>query len=107
MFQVRQGDILFEAVNNVPKGLKKLQTNVLAYGEVTGHAHKIVSPSTDQLDMFSDENGDIYVMSKGGEVTVDHEEHGAITLPENTWLCVSRQREFDPLAADKERRVAD
>ena len=41
--QARQGDIFFNEVKKTVKG-KKLESNILAYGEVTGHAHKIFSP---------------------------------------------------------------
>ena len=55
MFQARQGDIFFEKVNKVvKKGKKKGTSPVIAYGEVTGHAHKIVAPSFDKVDMVVD-----------------------------------------------------
>lgn len=106
MFQARQGDIFFEAVKK-PRGSKKGIQPVIAYGEVTGHAHRIISPSMDQLQSYVDENGDIYVLSTQEEIKVGHEEHGPITLPPNQWYHIFRQREYDPNAAAKERQVAD
>jgi hypothetical protein len=38
---------------------------------------------------------------------VGHDEHNVITLPANQWVCVTRQREYDPLSAERQRRVAD
>lgn len=104
--QARQGDIFFKKVESPPKKGKKQLTNILAYGEVTGHTHKVVSPSISKCDSVVDENGDIYIKSKT-EIVVDHDEHGTITLEPNVWFCISRQREYDPLAAEKERQVAD
>ena len=105
--QARQGDIFFKTVKNIPNNMKKKTDNILAYGEVTGHSHKIMSPSISEMESFVDENGDIYVLSEHEDIKIGHDEHDVITLPKGKWICVSRQREYDPLAADKERKVAD
>lgn len=105
--QVRQGDIFFEVVEARKDGIKKIHTPILAEGEVTGHAHKIISPSIEEIDMSVDTNGDIYVFHATKDIVVDHEEHGQITLAAGEEWLVTRQREFDPMAAEKERRVAD
>lgn len=104
--QARQGDIFFKSVKKVPTKTKKYDSNILAYGEVTGHSHKIISPSISEMESVVDEKGDIYVRSST-EITVGHDEHDCINLPKNEWICITRQREYDPLAAEKERRVAD
>ena len=108
-FQARQGDIFFKTVSKekLPKNMKKKTDNILAYGEVTGHSHKIMSPSISEMESFVDENGDIYVLSPNEDIRIGHDEHDVIVLPQNEWVCVSRQREYDPLAVEKERRVAD
>ena len=105
--QARQGDIFFKTVKNIPNNMKKKTDNILAYGEVTGHRHKIMSPSIFEMESFVDENGDIYVLSEHEDIKIGHDEHDVITLPKNEWICVSRQREYDPLAVEKERKVAD
>jgi len=92
--------------------LKKMQRKtdgIFAYGEVTGHCHAVDQELTNlaDLDMSVDENGDIFVMSKGDPINIKHDEHGTITLPPNEWFNVSRQREYDPVAEIKERQVAD
>lgn len=105
-FQSRQGDLFFRSVSKIPsKGLKKKTDGVLAYGEQTGHAHKITTNISD-CESYVDENGDIYIRSEN-EIVVGHDEHDNIILPANKWVCVSRQREFDCLSASRERRVAD
>ena len=105
--QARQGDIFFKTVKNIPNNMKKKTDNILAYGEVTGHSHKIMSPSISEMESFVDENGDIYVLSEHEDIKIGHDEHDVITLPKGKWICVSRQRSYDPLAIDKERLVAD
>ena len=105
-FQSRQGDIFFERVSKLPsKGLKKKTDAILAYGEMTGHSHSITTPISD-CESYVDEQGDIYIRSDK-DIAVGHDEHNTITLPANEWICVSRQREYSPLEASRERRVAD
>jgi hypothetical protein len=108
MFQARQGDIFFVAVKKKPnsKTLKLRKNATIAYGEVTGHAHKITSPPIEDMDSFVDENGDIFVRSSV-PIVVGHEEHSGVTLPANVWIRITRQREYDPMAAEKQRKVAD
>ena len=107
-FQARQGDIYFKACSkpDISK-MKKKSDNILAYGEVTGHSHAIKSHGISDYESYVDENGDIYILSTDKPIEVGHDEHNVITCPPNTWICVSRQREYDPAAAEKERRVAD
>ena len=108
MTQKRQGDIFFRVVDSLPKKPRSNKSdNILAYGEVTGHSHKIIEPALSDLDMHTDENGDIYVRSQTQDIKIWHDEHDAIVMPANKWICISRQREYDPLAAERERRVAD
>ena len=108
-FQARQGDIFFRAVSGKPtdRKLKPYPNNILAYGEVTGHAHKIITPSIEELEMCSDEKGDIFVLSPKEDIRVWHDEHNVVTLPKNHWICVSRQKEYDPMAASREALVRD
>lgn len=101
--QYRQGDVFFERIEDIPTNLQKKEDSVLAYGEVTGHAHRVVN--FDDCDMFVDPDGDIFVRS-ATEVKIGHEEHGQLKLPPGEW-CVSRQREYDSIEAARERRVAD
>jgi len=107
--QARQGDIFFKTVSkdNLPSKFKKKTDNILAYGEVTGHSHKIMSPSISEMESFVDEKGDIYVLSPNEDIRIGHDEHDVITLPKNEWICVSRQREFDCLSSSREKIVAD
>ena len=105
-FSARQGDIWFEAVDKIPsKGLKKKTDGVFAEGEITGHYHKLEGAISD-CESYVDEQGDIFIRSHK-EMRVGHDEHDTIVLPANQWICVTRQRCYDPLAANKERKVLD
>jgi len=96
--QVRQGDVFCERVEVAPKG-KRLENPIIAYGEVTGHSHKIMTPALSELDAVVDEQGDIFVRnSKTSEpITIGHDEHAEVSLPAGEWFCISRQREYDPV----------
>lgn len=36
-----QGDIILRRINQIPNTAKKTRDEIVAYGEVTGHAHRI------------------------------------------------------------------
>jgi len=106
--QARQGDVFFEVVTSLPKKdqLKRKNDPILAYGEVTGHSHKIMSPPMSEVESYVDKSGDIFVKSDQ-PITVGHDEHDTITLDPGQLYCITIQREYDPAAAEKERRVSD
>ena len=104
----RQGDVAIIPVSTVPADLIPVPRDagriVLAYGEVTGHAHAIASA---EADLFATpgataEAVDRYLRVRS-QVTLDHEEHTAIVLPPGDYRVI-RQREYDAAMA---RQVAD
>lgn len=107
-FQARQGDIFFKSVEFLPNTkMTKKNDNVLAYGELTGHSHTIIHPPISEMQMQTDKNGDIYVLSENKNIQIGHDEHDIVILPKGKWICISRQREYDPLLAEKQRIIAD
>jgi hypothetical protein len=101
-FHVRQGDVMLVRVDAVPAKAKVTAKGnlVLAEGEVTGHAHRIVDDGAVMLTTA--ESATFVRLAR--KVQLVHEEHGAITLDPGTYRVV-RQREFtDDL---EPRRVAD
>ncbi len=107
-YQARQGDIFFRAVE--APDLSKLtmkSDNILAYGEVTGHAHSVRSHKAGEYESYVDDNGDIYMFSHTGPIEIGHDEHDVVTVPTGQWICVTRQREYDPISAERERKVRD
>ena len=114
--QARQGDVFAKEVpssviDQLRANQKKrnpLTTNIVAYGEVTGHCHKVCDPSLAELETEVDaKTGDIYMMNPTGTITLSHDEHGTITLDQGKWYCLTRQFEYDPVAEMQKRRVAD
>jgi len=37
-----QGDIILKRINAIPKDAKKIRDEIIAFGEVTGHSHRII-----------------------------------------------------------------
>lgn len=112
-FQVRQGDVLIERVAQfpktiVPRAVPEAEQGrvILAYGEVTGHAHEIESPKLATMWEVKDalrSLGPDYALEVAEETAVIHQEHGRIPLPAGKFI-VRRQREYSPEAL---RNVAD
>ncbi len=94
----RQGDVLLIEVppEREPRSLGREVARdagriVLAYGEVTGHAHAIADVNA---KLYESSAGRVLVVEPSG-VSVVHEEHTTVTLPGGTYF-VRRQREYVP-----------
>lgn len=104
MTHYRQGDVLVVRDDTIQTdGLKAHKRDgsriVLAYGEVTGHAHAIHETT---VTSFVDSDGNLVLDAPEG-ATVVHEEHDTITLPKGRFRVI-RQREYTP---EKIIQVAD
>lgn len=100
----RQGDVLLIARSRKPRAVltPKVPDHgrvVLAYGEVTGHAHALDAALA---ELFEDRAGQLYLKAAAG-AALTHEEHGTIPLGPG-WYTLRRQREYQP---DQIRQVAD
>lgn len=105
----RQGDVALVLVSAIPASAKDVTPDdriVLAYGEVTGHAHALYEPQTEAKP-----EGKARLWNAGTErflqvittTALKHEEHSAIELPPGVYKVV-QQREYTPEAI---RNVAD
>lgn len=125
---IRQGDVCLLAVNGLPEGSTPVSMDrgriVLAYGEVTGHAHAIAdhldaATATEVLSAQSAEvmeaamarakarlwaapSGERY-LEVHEPVSLRHEEHTAHVIPVGFWQLPS-QVEYTPAEL---RRVTD
>lgn len=102
----RQGDVLLRRVKAIPAEAKANPRDngqvILAYGEVTGHAHRIADPDATGAVLLSvGESATFLRLTKGAELV--HQEHATIDLPAGAYEVV-RQREYTP---EEIRRVAD
>lgn len=80
----QQGDVLISAVKDFPKGSEvsiKKNMYVIAEGETTGHLHGI--PVEDGVDVCVLD--DKVFMKNDHSVTIHHDEHAPIEIPEGVW----------------------
>lgn len=86
MKMYRHGDVQIIPVDEIPAGAKKLARKELAYGEKTGHAHRI-----DIGELFQTQEGKLYL--KVEKLTkVSHEEHKKSEIPAGNYLIgIKRQ----------------
>lgn len=91
----RQGDVLLRLVEKIPAAAKpKARDNnrvILAYGEVTGHAHQIAVPDSVGAVLSVAESATFLRLMKKAQLV--HEEHATIDLPAGNYEVV-QQREW-------------
>jgi hypothetical protein len=91
----RQGDVLIESVPNmnIPSNAEPIRSTIVAFGEATGHRHRIANRNTAQLYRRSfDRVTYMHVTADFAELI--HPEHDTLSFPRGVyriWL----QREFD------------
>lgn len=113
MKMYRQGDVMIEQIDakqyrKLVMGDKSIPMDndrvVLAYGEVTGHAHAFAPEDSRNIQHFrSRSGGNVTVLDIKKPSALVHEEHSTIDLPAGIYR-VTRQREWDD---EQERIVAD
>jgi hypothetical protein len=84
----RQGDVLIREVASVPATATKLNRAELAYGEVTGHSHRIEDLTAAEL--LADGDSLYMTVSAEGGVTIRHEEHAAQVIPPGNYEIVGQ-----------------
>lgn len=80
--QIRQGDVLLEAVDAIPSDAKLItpdfeRGHVLAEGEITGHSHRIPARYAGNAAKYRTE-GDAQFMRVTAPVPLRHEEHKTV-----------------------------
>ncbi len=94
----RQGDVLIERIEHLPKTVEPVAREggrfVLAHGEMTGHAHMILESN---VRMFRDpsDHHRMFLEVFDSPCRVVHEEHAEVVLPPGTYRVI-RQREYTP-----------
>ena len=100
--QYRQGDVLLVQVDALPSdaGLQDKASSdiVLAYGELTGHAHVVNATAASLCDSSGE-----YFLEVSAATPLSHQEHASIVLEPGVYRVI-RQREYTP---QENRRVQD
>lgn len=116
--QIRQGDVLLKPVTKLPDGCKEVPNDndriVLAYGEVTGHAHaiadhrpalragEIADAAIARASLFIAPSGERYLEVRE-TVSLSHEEHSTHVINPGIYR-LPIQVEYSPAEL---RRVED
>lgn len=107
MKMFRQGDVLLVRVEDIPEDAKPCKVDgdvILAYGEVTGHAHRFEEGAVKPLAKGGvwEPGAERFIQVLEGAV-LRHEEHAPIEVPPGNYRVV-QQVEYAPEAI---RNVAD
>src|SRR5216684_3665612 len=99
VLQYRQGDVYLAKIEGpVPPTAQPVVPDqgrvILAYGEVTGHAHSL-SPAQATLYAELEQTDRWLVVAGPAPAPLTHEEHGAILVEPGVYR-VRRQREYQP-----------
>lgn len=109
MDQIRQGDVYLIPVAEVPADAAPVARDkgrlILAYGEVTGHAHAIMAPDAELLATpgATAEQVDRYLRIRSS-ATVVHEEHAPLAIAPGLYRVVIHEEWTDAM---EPRRVVD
>ena len=98
--KLQQGDVIIKKVDSIPENATRLKHLVLAEGEVTGHAHRIVSGKAELLTSA----GIMYLIVNSKTAELEHEEHGNIVIPKGDYIVTGvREWDYDKEEAERVR----
>jgi hypothetical protein len=98
----RHGDVLILDAQPLPSNAKRRDSNIVAEGEVTGHAHRL-----NNGEVWDDGDGGLMVVC-ADDAHLTHEEHNRLDLPvtkHGEAFPIIIQREYDD--ENEWRQVAD
>lgn len=102
---IRQGDVCLIRVSALPDGAIQAKVNddvILAFGEVTGHAHRIKQNAEHPSVRVFDFGAERYIQVIE-TVALSHDEHAAIVLEKGIYRQAFQCEDF----GEEVRRVAD
>lgn len=97
---IQHGDVLLKKIDSLPKGLKKEGTNILAYGEATGHTHSLHGGIFNHLVNKKERFLEVVETA-----SLQHQEHNEIEIDPGIYK-IHIVREYDHFE-EEAREVAD
>lgn len=88
-YKIRHGDVIVVSTKDKIQGTEK-KDKALAYGEVTGHSHKMLGDAANVFEW----NEKMY-LKVTKRSTLTHEEHGDIEIPVGDYEVII-QRDYVP-----------
>ena len=104
-FIARHGDLLVRSIGSIPAGLSAQENTVLAYGEATNHAHRLVEGQVTVFTGTGKEAEKKYFKVAQGGAKLVHQEHKTIDIPQGQYEVLN-EREYSPFD-DAIRAVQD
>ena len=104
----RQGDLDIFQIEALPKKLKLKKDTIVAYGEVTGHHHRLVAlePRTKVKVFIADDiQLTVYFEIKNGKAILEHQEHNVIEFNPGIYQ-IKTETEYDYFL-EESRKVID
>jgi len=98
----RHGDLLLKQVDKFPDKLWKLNTKILAEGEITGHTHTF---STGMVQILQEPKSLQKYVQVEQEAELVHQEHNSIKVKEGLYILI-QEKEYNPFEAEI-RQVMD
>ena len=102
MTYMQHGDVLIRAIPALPPGARRSTRRILAEGEATGHAHRLMEEA--DVEVFEHE-GTLFLRVGPRGAMVTHEEHGPAVIPPGEYQ-VGRVQEYDHFA-EEARNIRD
>ena len=94
----QHGDVTIKPIAEIPVDAKPSARRVLAYGEVTGHSHRLLDEADVEVFEREGADGTLYIRVGSRGAPVDHEEHGVGVIDEAGAYEIGRVREYDHFA---------
>lgn len=84
----RQGDVMIESINKIPKAVKPKGNNILVHSDSTMHDHTLKTGK-----VYVDKIGDLFLDAPTDTQIVHTEDHKPINLPKGKYKII-RQKEY-------------
>lgn len=102
--QWRHGDVVIEEVTEIPKNVTKSEDNTLAYGEVTGHGHRMGNTAMVYIPQNDpDPTVRFFEVKREQFGLLRHEEHTELKFPPGKYRSFVK-RQWN---TDSEEKVVD
>lgn len=89
----QQGDVLLFRVDSIPKGTVAKADNAVAYGEVTGHSHKMKGKAKVLVKKKTKKTPEETYVEVEKASNIEHEEHKPLKIPKGKYKAkIVRER---------------
>lgn len=96
---VRQGDVLLRRVDSIPENVEVVPRDngrvILAYGEMTGHAHAIIDETTELVTTTLSPSIERFLRVLE-DTELKHEEHATVFLSPGVYEVIQQQEYVAP-----------